>query len=109
MVQRAIVITECDHLVAGNELGHGANHDALYRWIKSVDPSRPVQYEGGGADNHYFTDIICPMYARAWMKTSALPGCAEMVHQKWFSLPETRLLILCEYAHAMGNSLGGFC
>ncbi len=32
-----------------------------------------------------------------------------MVHQKWLSLPgETRPLILCEYAHAMGNSLGGF-
>ncbi|VFS03745.1 beta-D-galactosidase [Escherichia coli] len=47
----------------GNESGHGANHDALYRWIKSVDPSRPVQYEGGGADTTA-TDIICPMYAR---------------------------------------------
>mgnify|MGYP002240309298 CR=1 FL=1 len=47
----------------GNESGHGANHDALYRWIKSVDPSRPVQYEGGGADTSA-TDIICPMYAR---------------------------------------------
>ncbi|WP_407228421.1 glycoside hydrolase family 2 TIM barrel-domain containing protein [Escherichia coli] len=32
-------------------------------WIKSVDPSRPVQYEGGGADTSA-TDIICPMYAR---------------------------------------------
>ena len=44
----------------GNESGHGANHDALYRWIKSVDPSRPVQYEGGGADTTGHWDIICP-------------------------------------------------
>ena len=47
----------------GNESGHGANHDALYAWIKSHDPTRPVQYEGGGA-NTAATDIICPMYAR---------------------------------------------
>lgn len=44
----------------GNESGHGVNHDALYRWLKSEDPSRPVQYEGGGA-NTAATDIICPM------------------------------------------------
>ncbi|SUB18171.1 Beta-galactosidase [Pantoea agglomerans] len=47
----------------GNESGHGATHDALYRWVKSSDPTRPVQYEGGGADTAA-TDIICPMYAR---------------------------------------------
>lgn len=47
----------------GNECGHGANHDAMYGWSKSFDPSRPVQYEGGGA-NTTATDIICPMYAR---------------------------------------------
>ena len=34
----------------GNESGHGVNHDTLYRWVKSQDPTRPVQYEGGGAD-----------------------------------------------------------
>lgn len=47
----------------GNESGHGANHDALYRWLKTTDPTRPVQYEGGGA-NTAATDIVCPMYAR---------------------------------------------
>ncbi|MFT6702865.1 MAG: beta-galactosidase, partial [Pseudomonadales bacterium] len=40
----------------GNECGYGANHDAMYAWSKSVDPSRPVQYEGGGA-NTAATDI----------------------------------------------------
>lgn len=91
----------------GNECGHGANHDAMYAWSKSFDPSRPVQYEGGGA-NSSATDIICPMYSRVDtdIKDDAVPKYAI---KKWLSLPgETRPLILCEYAHAMGNSLGSF-
>ncbi|GAA74966.1 beta-galactosidase [Pseudoalteromonas sp. BSi20480] len=91
----------------GNECGHGANHDAMYGWSKSFDPSRPVQYEGGGA-NTTATDIICPMYARvdSDLKDDAVPKYSI---KKWLSLPgETRPLILCEYAHAMGNSLGSF-
>jgi beta-galactosidase len=91
----------------GNECGHGANHDAMYGWSKSFDPSRPVQYEGGGA-NTSATDIICPMYARV---DSDQPDEAVPKHsiKKWLSLPgENRPLILCEYAHAMGNSLGSF-
>ncbi len=47
----------------GNESGHGGSHNAMYAWAKDRDPSRPVQYEGGGADTTA-TDIICPMYAR---------------------------------------------
>ncbi|MCZ8856400.1 beta-galactosidase [Escherichia albertii] len=91
----------------GNESGHGANHDALYRWIKSADPSRPVQYEGGGADTSA-TDIICPMYARV-DEDQPFPAVPKWSIKKWLSMPgELRPLILCEYAHAMGNSLGGF-
>ncbi|MFT6412938.1 MAG: beta-galactosidase [Glaciecola sp.] len=89
----------------GNESGHGANHNAMYGWSKSFDPSRPVQYEGGGA-NTSATDIICPMYSRVDtdVKDDAVP---KFSIKKWLSLPgETRPLILCEYAHAMGNSLG---
>jgi beta-galactosidase len=91
----------------GNESGYGANHDAMYGWSKSVDPSRPVQYEGGGA-NTSATDIICPMYSRvdSDIADDAVP---KFSIKKWLSLPgETRPLILCEYAHAMGNSLGNF-
>jgi beta-galactosidase len=91
----------------GNECGHGASHDAMYGWSKSFDPSRPVQYEGGGA-NTAATDIICPMYARVDydLEDEAVPKYSI---KKWLSLPgETRPLILCEYAHAMGNSLGSF-
>lgn len=91
----------------GNESGHGVNHDALYRWLKSEDPSRPVQYEGGGADSAA-TDIICPMYARV-DQDQPFPAVPKWSIKKWLSMPgEQRPLILCEYAHAMGNSLGGF-
>lgn len=91
----------------GNESGHGANHDALYRWIKTNDPTRPVQYEGGGA-NTAATDIICPMYARV-DQDQPFPAVPKWSLKKWIGLPgESRPLILCEYAHAMGNSFGGF-
>ena len=91
----------------GNESGHGPTHDAMYGWAKSFDPSRPVQYEGGGADTSA-TDIIAPMYARVDtdIKDDAVPKWAI---KKWLSMPgENRPVILCEYAHAMGNSLGSF-
>ncbi|HDC4635699.1 TPA: beta-galactosidase [Enterobacter cloacae] len=91
----------------GNESGHGANHDALYRWLKTADPTRPVQYEGGGA-NTAATDIICPMYARV-DQDQPFPAVPKWSIKKWIGMPdETRPLILCEYAHAMGNSFGGF-
>lgn len=91
----------------GNESGHGCNHDALYRWVKSQDPTRPVQYEGGGA-NSAATDIVCPMYARV-DQDQPFPAVPKWSIKKWIGLPdEHRPLILCEYAHAMGNSFGGF-
>lgn len=91
----------------GNESGYGPAHDAMYRWVKGSDPSRPVQYEGGGADTPV-TDIICPMYARTH-QDQPFPAVPKWALGKWIGLPgETRPLILCEYAHAMGNSLGGY-
>lgn len=91
----------------GNESGYGANHDALYQWIKRHDPTRPVHYEGGGA-NSRATDIVCPMYARV-DEDQPFPSVPKWSITKWVSMPdEHRPLILCEYAHAMGNSLGGF-
>ena len=84
----------------GNEAGMGANFEACYRWIREYDPSRPIHYERAVdyqyfVDSH-FTDIMCPMYAS--------PKWCERYLQ---SNPE-RPLIQCEYAHAMGNSMGGF-
>lgn len=79
----------------GNEAGDGPNFEACYRWIKERDHSRAVQYERAGEAAH--TDIVCPMYARpGWMESYAR-------NEK-----KNRPLILCEYAHAMGNSQGGF-
>jgi len=76
----------------GNEAGAGSNFEATYRWIKERDPSRPVQYEG--AKLAPFTDIFCPMYAKI-----------ERILD-YVKTPQARPLILCEYAHAMGNSVG---
>lgn len=91
----------------GNESGYGHNHDAMYQWTKKTDPTRPVHYEGGGA-NSPATDIICPMYARL-EQDQYFPAVPKLAIKKWISMPgETRPLILCEYAHAMGNSLGSF-
>ncbi|SIO96857.1 beta-galactosidase [Vibrio spartinae] len=90
----------------GNESGIGLNHHAMYQWTKQRDPSRPIQYEGGGADT-VATDIICPMYARVDQHQGGVNP--KYAIKDWIGRPgEQRPLILCEYAHAMGNSLGSF-
>lgn len=76
----------------GNESGYGKHFETLYHWSKKEDPTRPVQYEGGGFDS--VSDIYCPMYARIWR-----------LHQHANQL-QPKPLILCEYAHSMGNSVG---
>ena len=78
----------------GNEAGFGPNFENVYRWIKKEDTLRPVQYERAG-DNE-FTDIFCPMYYD-------YKDC-----EKYGQSNATKPLIQCEYAHAMGNSEGGF-
>lgn len=78
----------------GNEAGYGPNFDACYRWIKAEDPSRAVQYEGAGYSG--LSDIHCPMYY-------GYGSC-----EKYLTDAPTKPLIQCEYAHAMGNSMGGF-
>lgn len=78
----------------GNEAGFGPNFEACYKWIKNEDPSRAVQYEQAGTND--FTDIYCPMYRD-------YKGCEDYC-QGDIDKP----LIQCEYAHAMGNSQGGF-
>jgi beta-galactosidase len=95
----------------GNESGIGNNHHAMYQWTKLKDPTRPVQYEGGGS-NTAATDIIVPMYARVEtdiVHVNNVDVTPKFAIKKWIGLPnENRPLILCEYAHAMGNSLGSF-
>lgn len=79
----------------GNEAGYGPNFEAAYDWIKAEDPSRAVQYEQAGKTGK--TDIFCPMYYR-------YKSCEEYSKDANSEKP----LIQCEYAHAMGNSEGGF-
>ncbi len=78
----------------GNEAGFGPNFESVYRWIKAEDPSRPVQYEQ--ARTNEFTDIFCPMYQDYAGNERYCKGEID------------KPLIQCEYAHAMGNSQGGF-
>lgn len=79
----------------GNEGGDGQNFVDAYAWVKKEDPSRAVQYERAGYADH--TDIYCPMYADyKWVESY---GKRTDV---------TKPMIQCEYAHAMGNSEGGF-
>ncbi|MBQ9660591.1 MAG: DUF4981 domain-containing protein [Bacteroidales bacterium] len=78
----------------GNEAGNGPNFEAAYDWLKGWDPTRPVQYERAVLERN--TDIYCPMYA----------GYEHIV--KYAESNPDRPLIQCEYAHAMGNSMGGF-
>ena len=79
----------------GNEAGYGPNFEAVYDMIRTMDPSRPIQYERAGYEGK--TDIFCPMYAGV-----------EYLKKYADNPARTKPLIQCEYAHAMGNSQGGF-
>ena len=78
----------------GNEAGNGINFERTYDWLKSVDKTRPVQYER--AELNYNTDIYCRMYR-------SVDEIKAYVAKKDIYRP----FILCEYLHAMGNSCGG--
>lgn len=77
----------------GNETVMGDNFIQAYKWIKSQDKTRPVQYEQ--ARRGEGTDIFCPMY---------YPVAAS---EKYAKDPNSPMpLIQCEYNHTMGNSGG---
>ncbi len=92
----------------GNESGTGANLAAMAAWVHDRDPGRPVHYEGDHAGA--YTDVYSRMYSSV-PETAAigrdslepLLGCSatESARQR------TKPLLLCEYAHAMGNGPGG--
>jgi len=103
----------------GNESGHGPAHDAAAGWIRRIDPSRFVHYEGAiqerfsvnnpdvaeatrrapSASERFVTDLVCPMYT---------PIATIVDWARWAESTQLddRPLILCEYSHAMGNSNG---
>ncbi len=81
-------------LSLGNESGNGVNFEETYKWLKSVESNRPVQYER--AEQAYNTDVYARMYR-------SIEEIKDYCAQKDIYRP----FILCEYAHAMGNSVGG--
>jgi len=76
----------------GNEAGNGVNFEEAYKWLKSKDTSRPIQYEQ--SFEAWNTDIVCPMYPTPDMVQDYAENRAD------------RPYIMCEYSHAMGNSNG---
>ena len=87
----------------GNEAGNGYNFYECYLWLKQKDNSRPVQYERAVAkysnySTEFNTDIVNPMY----------PTPASMVEYAKKNESPQKPFIMCEYAHAMGNSMGNF-
>ncbi len=83
----------------GNESGHGANHEAAAAWVRRYDPSRPLHYEGAirfdWTSDQRVSDLVNPMYPTI----DAIVDHATNGTQR-------HPLIMCEYAHAMGNSCG---
>ena len=77
----------------GNEGGYGPNFEKAYDWVKTYDATRPVQYERAELEGK--SDIYCPMY------------CYYDDCERYCASGDPRPLIQCEYAHAMGNSMGG--
>jgi len=76
----------------GNEAGDGVNFKAVSTWMHRRDPTRPIHYEQAKTKSH--VDVVSPMYA-------SIEKIVDYARKE-----QTRPLILCEYAHAMGNSVG---
>ena len=105
----------------GNESGYGPNHSAMSAWLKELDPTRLIHYEGAQGDPDPSTvDIISRFYPRV-MADYLNPGIPEGSDQeraenaRWERLLEiarktndTRPVLTSEYAHCMGNALGNF-
>jgi len=76
----------------GNECGFGRTHEVMAGWVHRHDPTRPVHYHP--ADRRAAVDIVAPMY----------PSVAEV--ERLAAEVDHRPVIMCEYAHSMGNSTG---
>ncbi|WP_028548324.1 glycoside hydrolase family 2 TIM barrel-domain containing protein [Paenibacillus sp. UNC451MF] len=76
----------------GNESGYGRNHDAMAKWVREADSSRPIHYER--AKDAPVVDIVSCMY----------PSLDALIEEGEKSDP--RPFLMCEFAHAMGNSVG---
>ncbi|NIJ45486.1 beta-galactosidase [Wenyingzhuangia heitensis] len=100
----------------GNESGMGPNHAAMASWIKEFDPTRYIHYEGaqgqpahpdykkkyfnigkGNPTDPKWVDMLSRMYPNPTALQSLIDDTAAI---------DNRAVIMCEYAHAMGNSVG---
>ncbi len=93
----------------GNESGFGSNHQAIAEWTRKADSSRPIHYERDR--NMLVSDIFSAMYPRLEEVIRFGEGKEELSFRGWDTVfsPEEyqgKPLILCEYAHAMGNGPG---
>ena len=79
----------------GNESGTGANHAAMYGWVKEYDPSRLCQYEAGNPGAN-ISDVRGMMYASQ-----------EAILAMLTDENDTRPVILVEYLYQIANSGGG--
>ena len=97
----------------GNETGHGDCFRAAFAAVRNGDPmKRPIHWEQGNAD----ADVDSTMYPPvSWLEQRGKlgDGTVESAERDWNETPATRHtrgkpFFMCEYAHAMGNSLGNF-
>ncbi len=83
----------------GNETGLGRGFDAMYEAMKAIDPTRPIHYESRNPPYESSLssyDIISTMYP-------TVDHIVDLMNRD-----PSRPVIICEYAHSMGNSLGNF-
>ena len=77
----------------GNESGYGCNHDAMADWVRKHEPTRPIHYER--ARESETVDIVSVMYPSV-----------DTIIEEGKKQDEKRPFLMCEFAHAMGNSVG---
>lgn len=82
----------------GNESGYGPNHDAVAGWIHGYEPTRPVHYEG----TIHVTGKVSPVVDIISIMYPSLDRLIQLAEDP----NENRPIIMCEYAHSMGNSTG---
>lgn len=85
----------------GNESGYGKNHKAMIEFTKSLDPDRLIHYEGEWGNNAGDNDKYLKIHSRMYPDTEWLKQ--ELANKE---SEDQRPVILCEYAHAMGNGPG---
>ncbi|WP_372846663.1 glycoside hydrolase family 2 TIM barrel-domain containing protein [Pontiella sp.] len=103
----------------GNESGYGPIHAAAAAWVKDYDPTRFVHYEGAQGDpNHpdYNPEGGFESQKWAFMANPDDPKWVDCVSRMYSTVAQLKVLaetehikrpiVMCEYAHAMGNSLG---